>query len=149
MNAWGYLQQASIQPLRLSMNKACELLDVTRSDYVNCRLMTQTSLRPLKAGDSRQCRVYYDYASLAEWHESKSSRLSCALIRYGGESLLLIFQQWLQIPICGCIISSETTATQRIEMAKVNLLTRSQTAQWLHEADKSKTALQWNTFLKR
>lgn len=32
-------------------------------------------------------------------------------------------------------------------MAKANLLTRSQCAQRLHEADKSKTALQWNTFL--
>lgn len=32
-------------------------------------------------------------------------------------------------------------------MAKTKLLTRAQSANWLHEADKSKTALQWNTFL--
>ena len=32
-------------------------------------------------------------------------------------------------------------------MARTKLLTRSQAAQRLHEADKSKTAIQWNTFL--
>ncbi|WP_343596049.1 hypothetical protein [Acinetobacter sp.] len=32
-------------------------------------------------------------------------------------------------------------------MTKTKLLTRSQAAQCLHEADKSKTAVQWNTFL--
>lgn len=32
-------------------------------------------------------------------------------------------------------------------MARTKLMTRSQSAHWLHEVDKSKTALQWNTFL--
>lgn len=32
-------------------------------------------------------------------------------------------------------------------MVRTKLMTRSQSAQWLHEADKSKTAIQWNTFL--
>lgn len=32
-------------------------------------------------------------------------------------------------------------------MAKTKLLTRAQSANWLNEADKTKTTLQWNTFL--
>lgn len=32
-------------------------------------------------------------------------------------------------------------------MARPKLITRSQAAQWLHDADKSKSAIQWHTFL--
>ncbi len=61
----------SIQPLRLSMNKVCELLDVTREGLRKLQMNDPTFPKPLKGGVSRQCRVYYDYASLVEWHEKQ------------------------------------------------------------------------------
>lgn len=61
----------SIQPLRLSMNKVCVMLDVTREGLRKLQINDPEFPKPLKGGTSRQCRVYYDYASLIEWHEKQ------------------------------------------------------------------------------
>lgn len=61
----------SIQPLRLSMNKVCVMLDVTREGLRKLAANDPEFPKPLKNGSSRQAHVYFDYASLVEWHEKR------------------------------------------------------------------------------
>lgn len=61
----------SIQPLRLSMNKVCTMLDVTREGLRKLAASDPEFPKPLKNGPARQAHVYYDYASLVEWHEKR------------------------------------------------------------------------------
>ncbi|WP_180183207.1 transcriptional regulator [Acinetobacter sp. YH01020] len=61
----------AIQPLRLSMNKVCTMLDVTREGLRKLMINDPEFPKALKSGTSRQSHVYFDYASLVEWHEKQ------------------------------------------------------------------------------
>lgn len=59
----------TIQPLRLSMNKVCTMLDLTREGLRKLMLNDPKFPRAMKMGQSRQAAVYFDYQDLLEWHE--------------------------------------------------------------------------------
>lgn len=65
------LMMHKIQPLRLSMNKVCTMLDVTREGLRKLMINDPEFPKALKSGPSRQAHVYFDYASLIEWHEKQ------------------------------------------------------------------------------
>lgn len=60
-----------IQPLRLSMNKVCTMLDVTREGLRKLMINDPEFPKALKSGTSRQSRAYFDYISILEWHEKQ------------------------------------------------------------------------------
>ena len=74
----------SIQPLRLSMNKVCELLDITREGLRKLQMNDPTFPKPLKAGALGSVAFIMIMPLSLSGTRSKSSRLSCALIQYGG-----------------------------------------------------------------
>jgi len=65
----------SISPLRVQFKTACELLDVSRESLRHIIRTDATFPRPLKFGDTKQAPVYFDYAELLEWHNSKKQSL--------------------------------------------------------------------------
>jgi len=65
----------SISPLRVQFKTACELLDVSRESLRHIIRTDTTFPRPLKFGDTKQAPVYFDYAELLEWHNSKKQSL--------------------------------------------------------------------------
>ena len=64
----------TIQPLRLSMNKVCGMLDVTREGLRKLMLNDPDFPRALKSGSSRQAAVYFDYQDLIKWHENQKKQ---------------------------------------------------------------------------
>lgn len=64
----------TIQPLRLSMNKVCGMLDVTREGLRKLMLNDPNFPRALKNGPSRQAAVYFDYQDLIKWHENQKKQ---------------------------------------------------------------------------
>lgn len=66
----------SISPLRVQFKTACELLDVSRESLRHIIRTDTTFPRPLKFGDTKQAPVYFDYAELLEWHNSKKQSLA-------------------------------------------------------------------------
>lgn len=67
----GAFEMQQIQPLRLSMNKVCEMLDITREGLRKLMMNDPTFPKALKSGSARQAHVYFDYRDLVQWHESQ------------------------------------------------------------------------------
>lgn len=64
----------AVQPLRLSMNKVCGMLDVTREGLRKLIQEDPTFPRGLKSSPSRQAHVYFDYQDLIDWHTRQKQR---------------------------------------------------------------------------
>lgn len=64
----------TIQPLRLSMNKVCSMLDVTREGLRKLMINDPKFPKALKTGQSRQAAVYFDYQDLLAWHEDQKKQ---------------------------------------------------------------------------
>ncbi|MCZ3293166.1 transcriptional regulator [Acinetobacter nosocomialis] len=64
----------NIQPLRLSMNKVCSMLDITREGLRKLMINDPKFPRALKSGPSRQAAVYFDYQDLLNWYESQKNQ---------------------------------------------------------------------------
>lgn len=60
-----------MNPIRITKNKACELLAVSRETLRQLQLNDPTFPRPYKQGTKRQSHVYYDYSDLVKWHEQQ------------------------------------------------------------------------------
>ncbi|ENU4056152.1 transcriptional regulator [Acinetobacter baumannii] len=60
-----------IDPIRVSLPRACELLDISRESLRHIVRTDASFPRPIKTGESKQSPVYFDYAELVEWHNSK------------------------------------------------------------------------------
>lgn len=65
----------NLQPLRLSMNTVCSMLDVSREGLRKIMQNDPSFPRGIKSNQSRQAHVYFDYRALLEWHENQK-RLS-------------------------------------------------------------------------
>ncbi|OTS31778.1 transcriptional regulator [Acinetobacter baumannii] len=61
------------KPIRIQFNTACQLLDVTRESLRHTIRKDPTFPRPMKMGTSKQAPVFFDYAELVEWHNSKKT----------------------------------------------------------------------------
>lgn len=62
-----------ITPIRIQFSTACQLLDVTRESLRHTIRKDPTFPRPMKMGTSKQAPVFFDYAELVEWHNSKKT----------------------------------------------------------------------------
>ncbi|MDC5544388.1 transcriptional regulator [Acinetobacter baumannii] len=60
-----------IKPIRVQFKTACELLDISRESLRHIVRTDASFPRPIKTGESKQSPVYFDYAELVEWHNSK------------------------------------------------------------------------------
>ena len=58
-------------PLRLSLPRVCEVLDLSREGLRKLQRRDPSFPRPIKQGTTRQAAVYFDYAELIAWHESQ------------------------------------------------------------------------------
>ena len=58
-------------PLRLSLPRVCDLLDLSREGLRKLQRRDPSFPRPIKQGTTRQASVYFDYAELIAWHESQ------------------------------------------------------------------------------
>ncbi len=63
-------------PIRIQFSTACQLLDVTRESLRHTIRKDPTFPRPIKQGTTKQAPVFFDYADLVEWHNSKKQ--ACA-----------------------------------------------------------------------
>lgn len=62
---------SEIKKLRLSFKSVCHLLDIGR-DGLNALIEKDLTFpRPIKDGNQRQSPVYFDYAELMTWYQSK------------------------------------------------------------------------------
>jgi predicted DNA-binding transcriptional regulator AlpA len=61
------------KPIRIQFSTACQLLDVTRESLRHTIRKDPTFPRPMKMGTSKQAPVFFDYAELIEWHNSKKT----------------------------------------------------------------------------
>lgn len=68
------MNTVQVPPLRLSMNKVCGMLDVTREGLRKLMLNDPTFPRCLKNSLIRQAHVYFDYQDLIDWHTSQKNR---------------------------------------------------------------------------
>lgn len=66
----------TITPIRIQFKTACELLDISRESLRHIVRADATFPRPIKTGESKQSPVYFDYAELLEWHNTKKQSLS-------------------------------------------------------------------------
>ncbi|MDS7929266.1 transcriptional regulator [Acinetobacter sp. V102_4] len=60
-----------IDPIRVSLPRACELLDVTRETLRHTIRKDPTFPKPIKMGTTKQAPVFFDYKELVDWHNSK------------------------------------------------------------------------------
>ena len=58
-------------PLRLSLPRVCEILDLSREGLRKLQRRDPSFPRPIKSGTTRQASVYFDYAELIAWHENQ------------------------------------------------------------------------------
>lgn len=58
-------------PIRIQFSTACQLLDVTRESLRHTIRKDPSFPRPIKQGTTKQAPVFFDYADLIEWHNSK------------------------------------------------------------------------------
>jgi predicted DNA-binding transcriptional regulator AlpA len=65
----------TIKPIRIQFKTACELLDISRESLRHIVRTDKTFPRPIKTGESKQSPVYFDYAELLEWHNTKKQSL--------------------------------------------------------------------------
>ena len=61
-----------MQPIRVTYNQACELLNITRNTLRELTLNDPNFPKSYKAGTARQAPVYFDYESLVQWHENQA-----------------------------------------------------------------------------
>ena len=66
----------SISPIRVQFKTVCGLLDISRESLRHKNRTDKTFPKPIKEGDSKQAPVYFDYAELLEWHNSKKQNLA-------------------------------------------------------------------------
>lgn len=66
----------AIQPIRVQLKTACELLDISRESLRHIVRNDAAFPRPIKASATKQAPVYFDYAELMEWHNSQKKSLS-------------------------------------------------------------------------
>lgn len=66
----------TILPIRIQFKTACELLDISRESLRHIVRTDASFPRPIKIGKSKQSPVYFDYAELLEWHNTKKQSLS-------------------------------------------------------------------------
>lgn len=66
----------NITPIRIQFKTACELLDISRESLRHIVRTDASFPRPIKTGESKQSPVYFDYAELLEWHNSKKQSLA-------------------------------------------------------------------------
>ena len=64
------------KPIRVQFKTACELLDISRESLRHIVRTDTTFPRPIKAGDTKQAPVYFDYAELVEWHNGQKQSLA-------------------------------------------------------------------------
>lgn len=65
-----------IYPVRVSFKTACLILDVSRETLNNIIKLDPDFPPKIKAGNSRQSPVYFDYMQIIEWHKSKMQNLT-------------------------------------------------------------------------
>ena len=63
--------QMTITPIRVQFKTTCQILDMSREALRHKIRTDATFPRPIKTGDTKQAPVYFDYAELVEWHNSK------------------------------------------------------------------------------
>lgn len=63
--------QTSINPIRVTLNHACQALAITREGLRQLMAKDPTFPKPYKAGTTKQAAVYFDYAELVQWHNKK------------------------------------------------------------------------------
>ncbi|OTG74005.1 transcriptional regulator [Acinetobacter sp. ANC 4169] len=61
----------TINPIRIQFKKVCELLDISRESLRHIVRTDKAFPRPIKAGNTKQSSVYFDYAELLAWHEKQ------------------------------------------------------------------------------
>ena len=64
----------NVQPLRLSMNTVCSMLDVSREGLRKIMQNDPSFPRGIKSNQSRQAHVYFDYLDLLEWHKNQKHK---------------------------------------------------------------------------
>lgn len=60
-----------VTPIRIQFSTACQMLDVTRESLRHTIRKDPSFPRPIKQGTTKQAPVFFDYADLVEWHNSK------------------------------------------------------------------------------
>lgn len=60
-----------VTPIRIQFSTACHMLDVTRESLRHTIRKDPSFPRPIKQGTTKQAPVFFDYADLVEWHNSK------------------------------------------------------------------------------
>lgn len=65
-----------INPIRVQFKTACELLDISRESLRHLVGSDKNFPQAIKTGDTKQAPVYFDYAELVEWHNSKKQSLT-------------------------------------------------------------------------
>ena len=69
----------TIKPIRVQFKTTCQILDMSREALRHKIRTDATFPRPIKTGDSKQSAVYFDYAELVEWHNSKKEAATAQL----------------------------------------------------------------------
>ena len=70
----------TINPIRVQFKTACQILDISRESLRHIVRTDADFPRPIKIGESKQAPVYFDYADLIQWHNSKKSSLTDAVM---------------------------------------------------------------------
>lgn len=65
--------EAFMQPIRVTINQACELLNIKRTTLHLIVKQDSSFPRPIKYGATRQAPVYFDYADLVAWHKAQKA----------------------------------------------------------------------------
>ncbi len=60
-----------MQPIRVTYNQTCELLNITRDTLRNLIKKDPNFPRPYKQGSTQQAPVYFDYDDLITWHNKQ------------------------------------------------------------------------------
>lgn len=63
-----------ITPIRVNSVQACELLSISRETLRQYMNNDNTFPKPYKAGESRQCKIYFDYQALIDWHHEQMKK---------------------------------------------------------------------------
>lgn len=63
-----------ITPIRVNSVQACKLLSISRENLRKLITTDSTFPKPYKTGSSRQCKIYFDYTALVEWHNEQMKK---------------------------------------------------------------------------
>lgn len=61
-------------PIRVNSTQASQLLAISREQLRKLMTTDSTFPKPYKTGSSRQCKVYFDYTALVEWHNQQMKK---------------------------------------------------------------------------